>query len=65
MTKLKLTQMIVKFDIIVDKLNESYFLDLGIDPPYRMRKKYLKKKINFEKLYVYKYLLNYQKLFLD
>ena len=64
-TKLKLTQMIVKFDIIVDKLNESYFLDLGIDPPYRMRKKYLKKKINFEKLYVYKYLLNYQKLFLD
>jgi predicted nucleotidyltransferase len=57
-TKLELSNMIVKFDIIVNKKNNFYFLDLGIDPPYRMRKKYLKKKINFEKLYINKYLLN-------
>jgi len=62
-TELELTNMIVKFDIIVNKSNESYFLDLGIDPPYRMRKEYLKKKINYEKLYVCKYLLDYKKIF--
>ena len=61
--KLELQNMIVKFDIIVSKDNKVFFLDLGLDPPYRMRKKYIKKKINFEKLYVYKYLLNKKNLF--
>lgn len=62
-TKLELTKMIVKFDIIINKKNDFYFLDLGIDPPYRMRREYLKKKINFEKLYVSKYLLNTKNCF--
>ena len=55
--------MIVKFDIIIDKYSQIHFLDLGIDPPYRMRHKYIKKNKNFEKLYVCKYLLNQKKLF--
>ena len=61
--KLGLEKFIVKFDVIIDKFEKIYFLDLGIDPPFRMRKKYLRNKINFEKLYVKKYLLNSKKEF--
>jgi len=60
---LELIKMIVKFDIIITKSKKIYFLDLGIDPPFRMRKKYILKNINFEKLYVQKYILDYKDVF--
>ena len=46
---------LVKFDVILN--GEKYVvLDIGIDPPFRMRVESKKQNINFERLYLNHYL---------
>lgn len=54
---LNLNKFLVKFDVILNE--ESYVvLDIGIDPPYRMRNHYENLGFNFAKMYIEHYLLN-------
>ena len=53
--KIGLENWIVKFDVI-DTGNSFATLDIGIDPPSRMLKKYIKNKENFPEFYVKRYL---------
>ena len=48
---LNIKEYIVKFDIILNKKN-YFFLDIGIDPPYRLKKYFEKNKRNFYKFYI-------------
>lgn len=52
---LGMTHWLIKFDVIV---NERSFvvIDIGLDPPSRMRRIYLKSNINFFKHYVNQYI---------
>ncbi len=54
--KLGFSNFLIKFDVI---LSESKFvvLDIGIDPPYRMRNYYQSQNLNFVKMYVKHYIL--------
>ena len=54
--KLKLENYLVKYDIILNKEGEYVILDIGIDPPYRMRHHYENRGLNFAKIYVEHYL---------
>ena len=56
--KLKFQFLLVKFDIIISNTNQIYFLDIGIDPPYRMNKESKIKKINFAYHYLNQYIYN-------
>ncbi len=56
--KLKFQYFLVKFDIIISNKNQIYFLDIGIDPPYRMSKESKTKKINFAYHYLNQYIYN-------
>lgn len=53
--KIGLENWIVKFDVI-DTGDSFATLDIGIDPPSRMLKKYIRSERNFAKFYVEKYL---------
>lgn len=55
--KLKLYNFLIKFDIIISDKN-YVVLDIGLDPPSRMKKIILEKEIDFYNLYVRQYLLN-------
>ena len=48
---LGISEYIVKFDIIINYEN-YYFLDIGIDPPYRLKKYFDKNKRNFYRFYI-------------
>jgi len=48
---LNIENYIVKFDIIVTK-KDYFFLDIGIDPPYRLKKYFKKHKKNFYSFYI-------------
>jgi hypothetical protein len=54
--KLKFNNLLVKFDVI-SKDNRFVVLDIGIDPPYRMRKHYELQNLNFAEMYVKHYIL--------
>ena len=53
--RIGLESWIVKFDVI-DTGDSFATLDIGIDPPSRMVKKYERNGLNFAKFYVEKYL---------
>lgn len=53
--EIDLKHWIVKFDVI-DSEDSFVVLDIGIDPPSRMLKKYIKNNKNFAKFYVNRYL---------
>ncbi len=56
-TQLNLESYLIKYDIIVDfRQNKFAVLDIGMDPPYRMRKHYENTGLNFPKMYVLHYL---------
>ena len=42
---------ITKFDVILNKRG-FFVLDIGIDPPYRLKKFYKEKKKNFYQFYI-------------
>ena len=48
---LNIINYIVKFDIIIED-KKYYFLDIGIDPPFRLKKYYKKKNKNFYQFYL-------------
>ena len=54
--KLELEEYLVKYDIILNEEGEYVILDIGIDPPYRMRHHYESIGLNFAKMYVEHYL---------
>jgi len=50
---LKLNSYLLKFDVIIDLQSEKFVvLDIGMDPPYRMRKHYESLGYNFAEMYV-------------
>lgn len=53
--KIRLENWIVKFDVI-DTGDSFFTLDIGIDPPSRMVKKFKRNGLNFAEFYVKKYL---------
>jgi len=55
--KLNMENWLLKFDVIINKDFEFVVLDIGMDPPFRMRKDYTNKKEDFEKKYCEMYLL--------
>lgn len=56
--KLNMKNWLLKFDVIVNKDFNFVVLDIGMDPPYRMRKDYTNKNHNFEESYCRMYLLS-------
>ena len=54
--KLGFSDFFVKFDVV---LNENHYvlLDIGIDPPYRMRNYYENRNLNFVRMYIGHYML--------
>jgi len=54
--KLGFRSFLIKFDVILNE-NNYVLLDIGIDPPYRMRNYYENKSLNFVRMYVNHYML--------
>ena len=56
-SSLSLSNWLIKFDIIID--NENWVvLDIGLDPPYRMLKYYIKNNFDFYSNYINQYIDN-------
>ncbi len=55
--KLKMKNWVLKFDLIINK-NDYVVLDIGMDPPSRMLRSWIKKNKNFYNFYIKLYLKN-------
>ena len=55
--KLKMKNWVLKFDLIINK-NDYVVLDIGMDPPSRMLRSWIKKNKNFYNFYIKLYLRN-------